>query len=115
MSKIYAEIERGIYDIEPISIQFDDYSSVSLVSSPYGDGVAIFKDGTGTDLSATHMPSGAAAVSGNIVTTKPIASLVSGKFYIVAVVVTVNGTSQQKHAYVRINTVNEKSGLMRSK
>lgn len=115
MTKIYAEIEFGIHDVEPVSIQFDDYSTVELVTSPYSDGIAIFKNGTGTDLSATHMPTGAATVSGNIITTPAIQSLVGGNFYILAVVVTVNGTLQQKHAFVRINCVNEKSGLMRSR
>lgn len=115
MTKIYKEYEFGIYDVEPVAMQFDDFTSVQLVTTPYNDGVAIFKDGTGTDLSSTHMPTGAASVAGNIVTTAPIRSLLGGHFYIVAVVVTVNETSQQKHGYVKINVVNEKSGLMRSR
>lgn len=115
MSKIYKEIERGIHDIKPVALQFDDFSSVAVATSPYGDGVAIFKNGTGDDLSSTHMPTGTAAVAGNIFTTAPITSLVGGNFYIVSVTVTVNGTSQQEQAFVKINCVNEKSGLMRSR
>jgi hypothetical protein len=117
MSELIAdkELVYGVESIKPISIQFDDYTSVSLVSDIYGDGIAIFKNGSGNDLSSTHMPSGAAAVSGNIVTTKPIQDLVGGNYYIVAVVVEVNGTSQREHVYVRINCPQEKSGLMRRK
>lgn len=115
MSKIYAEVEYTPNEVKPLSIQFDDYSTVALVTSVYGDGVAIFKNGTGQDLSATNMPSGSAAVSGNIITTRPIQLLEGKNFYIVAVVVTVNGTSQQESGYVRINVVDEKSGLFRKK
>lgn len=115
MSKIYKEYEFGIYDVKPIAIQFDDFTSVQLVTSPYGDGVAIYKDGTGSDLSSTHMPTGTAAVSSNIITTAPIRDLLGGHYYIVAVVVTINETSQQEHAYIRINVVNEKSGLTRTR
>ncbi len=115
MSKIFAEVEYTPNEIKPLSIQFDDYSTVSLVTSVYDDGVAIFKNGTGQDQSATNMPSGAAAVSGNIITTKPIQLLEGKNFYMVVVVVTVNGTSQQESGFVRINVVDEKSGLQRKR
>lgn len=113
MTLIVGELEFGTEEISPISLQFDDYSSVSLVTDIYGDGIAIYKNGSGTDLSTTHMPSGSASVSGNIVTTKAIQDLVGGNYYIVAVVVEVNGTTQRAHRYARINCPKEKSGLMR--
>lgn len=114
MTLIVGELDFGTEEVSPVSLQFDDYTSVSLVSDIYGDGIAIFKNGGGNDLSSTHMPSGGASVSGNIVTTKPIQDLVGGNYYIVAIVVEVNGTTQRAHRYIRINCPKEKTGLMRS-
>ena len=109
MSLIVGELEFGTEEVSPVSLQFDDYTSLASAS------IKIYKNGSGTDLASTHMPSGSIAYSGNILTTKPITSLLGGNFYVLSVSVTVNGTSQIVHRYIRINVPKQTSGLMRAK
>jgi len=106
---IAGERELGTGSIEPLSFQFDDYTSVGVVS------VAAYKNGSGADLASTIMPSGSHSVSGNILTTKPIQNLTAGCYYILSIIVTVNGTTQRDHRYFRFIVPNEKSGLVRTK
>jgi hypothetical protein len=109
MTLIVGETEFGTATVKPISIQFDDFTSVANAD------IDIFLNGQGTDLSSTHMPSGSIGYSGNIVTTKPITSLSGGKFYMLSVSVEVNGTTQVEHRYVKIWVPKTSSGLVRTK
>lgn len=108
---ISGERELGVGAIEPLSLQFDDYTSVGVVS------VEAYLNGSGTDQASVLMPSGSHSVSNNILTTKPltVTSTMAGKYYMLKITVTVNGTTQQDVRYFKVNIPNEKSGLLRSK
>ena len=107
-SLIAGERELGSGAIEPLSFQFDDYTSIEVVS------VEAYKNGSGSDVSAFIMPSGSHGAAGNILTTKPVQSLTQNAYYILRMIVTVNGTTQRDERYFRLVCPNAKSGLVRT-
>jgi hypothetical protein len=71
-----------------INVTSEDGSTVTI--STTGGSTAIYKNGTGSDLSGTHF-SGAASASGSIYTTPDVTALDGGNFYICAFYATING------------------------
>ena len=81
--------EREVW-LEPSPFNLVEGATPALtVKYPYGTTVAasptveIYKDGSSTDSAGTYMPAGSHSVSGNSMTSKPLAVLVPGKYVIV--------------------------------
>lgn len=67
------------------SITFDDATTVASGS------LAIYKNGSGSDISVTNsMTNGSFAYSGNVVTLPTLKNLVGGNRYVVAITITVD-------------------------
>ena len=78
----YDQVEGSDVSI-PYTVVFEDVNTVAVNS------IKVFKDGT--DVTSTHMPSGAHSVSGNRLTMKPLTGLVYPGSYVIKMAVDVDG------------------------
>ena len=96
----------GERETKTISIQYDDYSTVT-VSAVY-----VFRNNT--DVTSTVMPSGSHSVSNNVLTMKPITAINGGDTYLIDISVTVPGGDIVQR-WIEVKGIKNETGRVRNK
>lgn len=85
----------------PLYQGVDEQIAYALATTPWGSSptspAVILKDRSGTDVSATYL-SGTPTVSGNVITTPTVQSLVAGSQYRLEIQFTVSGNVEETWA-----------------
>ena len=72
--------------------------------------VAVYKEGTTTDVAGTVMPAGSHSTSGNQLTMKVLKSLTGGEYYIISITIAVDSITDEW--FMKVGALKKETGKM---